>query len=432
MSAGASRPATGLDQVRLMGLLGEGGMAQVFLGHHDVLGRQVAVKRLRPHLASLEQARERMRSEAAIARAVRHDHVVDVLDLVTDASGDTFLVMELLAGEPLSARLARGGALPLSETLVIALQIADAMSEVHRRGIIHRDLKTENVLVGVDHQGALLSKLIDFGVAELVSGPDGTVESTTVVGTPESMSPEQAAAGTIDRRSDIYSFGVLVYEMVTGAPPFQCDDLPSLLVRLSREAPLPPSQAAGAQKQLLPVALEQLVLQCLAKSPDDRPQDMLEVLGRLERIAADYRTLHDAVDLALVDRSPLARRSVKQALLVVEPPVPPAPSAVRAIGTNDSSQVAAAPRRSRARWASASVRGAAPLATEGSAAATEPSDSMDAATEDDRAVEPRRRHRLLKAAGMGLILAVGLGTAGVMGSRAWAGSPVSLELPWQR
>lgn len=401
--------------VKLMGLLGEGGMAQVFLGHSDVLGRQVAVKRLRPHLAGLEQARDRMRAEAALTSSVRHDHVVDLIDVCTDASsGDTYLVMELLAGEPLSARLGRGGALPLSETLTVSLQIADAMTEVHRRGIIHRDLKTENVLVGVDPDGALLSKLIDFGVAEL-AGPGGTLESTTVVGTPESMSPEQAAAGTIDRRSDIYSFGVLMYEMVAGAPPFQCDDLPALMDRLANEAPTPPSQAPGAQKQYVPVALEQLILECLAKSPADRPQSMAEVKARLEQITADYRTLAVAITAA-TDPSLILVPRRKQALLVVEPNGPvPTPSAVRAIGTNDASHVAAA-----GRGVGAAARQADPIAPE---PAAEPA---------TRPAPTRRRHRLLRAAGTGIVLAAALGVAGVVGSRAFSSSPVPLELPWQR
>ena len=412
----SERAAHGAAPVKLMGLLGEGGMAQVFLGHSDVLGRQVAVKRLRPHLAGLEQARDRMRSEAVLTSAVRHEHVVDLIDICTDASGETYLVMELLAGEPLSARLGRGGALPLSETLTISLQIADAMTEVHRRGIIHRDLKTENVLVGVDPDGALLSKLIDFGVAEL-AGPDGTLESTTVVGTPESMSPEQAAAGTIDRRSDIYSFGVLMYEMVAGAPPFQCDDLPALLVRLASESPIAPSQAPGAQAQYIPVALEQLILECLAKEAAGRPQSMGEVKARLEQITADYRTLTDAI-AAATDPSLVLVPRRKQALLVVEPNGPiPAPSAVRAIGTNDASHVQPA-RRGKGTSAGAAVTPIAPIAAQPA---------------EERPARPKRRRlRLFRAAGTGIVLAAALGAAGVMGSRALSSSPVSLELPWQR
>jgi tRNA A-37 threonylcarbamoyl transferase component Bud32 len=340
----------GLGQVRLVGLLGEGGMAQVYLGHHERLGRPVAVKRLRRQLANVAEAQARLRAEANIARALRHDHIVDVFDLVTDPAGDTYLIMEHLAGEPLSARLARSGALPLSETLTIAVQISDAVAAVHRRGIVHRDLKTENVLVGVDAHGATLAKLIDFGVAEILGGPDGTIEPPSVIGTPESMSPEQALAAPLDQRSDIYSFGVLLYEMVTGGPPFLCENLEKLLLRVVNEAPVAPSKTPGAQKHLIPDALERLILKCLAKRPENRPQSIELVLAELRRIAADYRALSDALDHAMTEVAeidPAATRTLTGTPMVMAPPAldTPLPAAmpVRAVGTAGDGRAATAP-----------------------------------------------------------------------------------------
>lgn len=458
-------------------------MAQVYLGHHDGLGRPVAVKRLRRHLADVEQARARLRAEAEIAQALRHDHIVDVLDLVTDLSGDTYLVMEHLAGEPLSARLVRGGALPMSETLAIAMQIADALAAVHRRGIVHRDLKTENVLVGLDADGETLAKLIDFGVAEIVGSPDGAMSCSTVVGTPESMSPEQATAGTIDRRSDIYSFGVLLYEMVTGAPPFQCNDLSSLLLRLVKEAPVPPSQMPGAQKQLIPPMLERLILDCLAKSPADRPQDMSEVSLHLELIAAEYRNLTEAVERAMSDGAgaggaPLdgasdagargeAGRMFDQALWPVDDvagtPVLIPPSAMRAIGTADIDQEgdrtagahteapgapevdgpapreksgdvpqardesspagAASPRPEPRRARAAGTEPPAPARSDDGArrdGAAAVESRRPAGTRASRARTGRQRRRVRRAAGTGLFIAVLVaGVAGVVGAMAW-------------
>ncbi|HKE14589.1 MAG TPA: serine/threonine-protein kinase [Kofleriaceae bacterium] len=335
--------AGGVGPVRLVGLLGEGGMAQVYLGHHDGLGRHVAVKRLHRHLANVDEARDRLRAEAEIARSLDHENIVHVLDVLTDRAGEVYLVMEHLGGEPLSARLARAGALPMSESLTIGVQIADALAAVHRRGIVHRDLKTENVLVGLDASGSVLAKLIDFGVAEVV-GTDGAIAPETVTGTPESMSPEQATASPLDHRSDIYSFGVLLYEMVTGGPPFLGGELEALLDRVVREAPVPPSRTAGGRWQLIPEELEQLILHCLGKRPDERPRDMDEVRARLTRIAADYRALSDALDRAvaggaeMADAIGLAEREVGQALVVVQDvvdvPLPP-PSPVRAVGTSD-------------------------------------------------------------------------------------------------
>ena len=283
---------------RLLGLLGEGGMARVYLARHDGLGRRVAVKRLRPQLAHQAHARDRLCAEADLVRTIDNQHVVNVLDVVDDPDGESYFVMEHLAGEPLAARLARVGALPLSEGLLIALQIAEAMEAIHRRGILHRDLKSENVLVGFDPGGGLSAKLIDFGVAEVL-GQSGQLVCNTVVGTPESMSPEQATGGAVDLRSDIYSFGVLVYEMITGGAPFQGPMVDEVLRRVVSEVPVPPSACPGAQRQLVPQALEQLVLECLQKSPSDRPQSMSQVRRRLAAIDAEYRRQVQALESAM-------------------------------------------------------------------------------------------------------------------------------------
>jgi serine/threonine-protein kinase len=344
----------GLGSVRLVGLLGEGGMAQVYLGHHEGLDRPVAVKRLRNHLADVDQARARLRNEAAIVAGLHHESIVDVLELVMDPAGDTYLVMEHVPGEALSARLARGGALPMSETLTISVQISDALVAVHRRGIVHRDVKTENVLIGMDAAGALRSKLIDFGVAEILGSPDGVCQPPRVVGTPESMSPEQALVGPLDRRSDIYSFGVLVYEMLTGAAPFQGDDVERLMERVVHEAPLPPSQSPGASRQLIPEALERLVMACLAKRPDDRPADMEQVRAELERIAAEYRALADAVDSAVEEGTAELEPVIQEALIVVGPAVDsplPLHAPIRAAGTSDERDTSAALARTEQTYA---------------------------------------------------------------------------------
>ncbi len=451
----------GLGQVRLVGLLGEGGMAQVYLGHHDGLGRSVAVKRLRSQLANLEQARDRLRAEADIARALRHDHIVDVLDLVTDPAGDTYLVMEHLAGEPLSARLARTGALPLSETLTIAVQISDAVAAVHRRGIVHRDLKTENVLVGVDASGRPLAKLIDFGVAEILGSPEAKIEPPSVIGTPESMSPEQALASPLDQRSDIYSFGVLLYEMVTGGPPFLSDDLQQLLMRVVNEAPLPPSQAPGAQKHLIPDALERLILKCLAKRPEGRPQNMELVLVELQRIAAEYRALSDALDCAMADAdvepaaaATLIGRPLVVAAPAIDTPLPmamPVAMPVRAVGTSDDAHAETAAPIAPVRpapWSGEILIDAEPapgIARPPPAIARPvPAIARPAVTRRDRAASERTRarkraRRLARIAGATVLLAVlAAGAGGLVGYVAHSADlglsfdVGDLELPWQR
>jgi serine/threonine-protein kinase len=297
---GSQPAATDGAACRLVGLLGEGGMARVYLAHHEGLNRQVAVKRLRPQLAHVPAARERLLAEADLVRTVRHDHVVDVLDVVSDPD-DSYFVMEHVAGEPLSDRLARSGALPMSELLAIAQQVAAALEAVHRRGIVHRDLKTENVLVNPGHTGGMCAKLIDFGVAEILGDSGHLQPVATAVGTPESMAPEQAIGDTVDQRCDIYSFGVLLYEMLTGAPPFrdEAGDVTRLLERVATEVPVPPGRTEGGQRQHIPQALEALVIDCLAKRPGRRPQTMAEVRARLAQVAQEYGDLSAAVDRAL-------------------------------------------------------------------------------------------------------------------------------------
>jgi len=276
----------------------------VYLARHEGTGQPVAVKRLHPELANTPHLRDRLMAEADIVRSVRHDHVVNVLDVISEPDGESYFIMEHLAGEPVSARIAREGAIPLSDALIIAVQVAGALDAIHRRGIIHRDLKTENVLVSLDQRGRLRAKLIDFGVAEILGDPDGALIAPGVVGTPESMAPEQAIGRHIDLRCDIYSFGVLLYEMVTGGPPFAGDDVPALLERVVYEPPLPPSEAPGARRHFIPPALERLILQCLAKIPDDRPPTMDEVRGRLRAIGLEYVELSLAVDRALGEDEP--------------------------------------------------------------------------------------------------------------------------------
>ena len=319
-----SRESGDSSACRLVGLLGEGGMARVYLAHHEGLGRPVAVKRLRPQLANMPHARDRLLAEAQIVREVKHDHVVNVLDVVSEPDGESYFVMEHLAGEPLSSRIARAGVLPLSEVLTIGLQLADALRAVHTRGVIHRDLKTENVLVSLDGSGRMVAKLIDFGVAEML-GEGHQIISPTVVGTPESMAPEQARGGAVDHRCDIYSFGVLLYEMVTGGAPFRDPEIPVLLQRVISEAPVRASATPGGQRQHIPAALDDLIHECLAKKPAERPQRMAEVKARLEEIAADHARMVAAIEAALreeaddPDRSgALAARPARPAALIVE------------------------------------------------------------------------------------------------------------------
>ncbi|HLU64981.1 MAG TPA: serine/threonine-protein kinase, partial [Kofleriaceae bacterium] len=430
------------------------------------LGRQVAVKRLRPQLANMPQARDRLLAEAKMVREVHHEHVVNVLDVVSDPDGESYFVMEHLAGEPLSARIARTGALPLSEALALGLQVASAIEAVHRRGIIHRDLKTENVLVSQERGGGLKAKLIDFGVAEVL-GEGHKLIAPTVVGTPESMAPEQALGGAIDHRCDIYSFGVLLYEMVTGAPPFHDPDVPALLRRVVTEAPVPPGETPGAQRHHIPIELDRLILECLAKKPAERPRRMRDVRARLERIAAGYREMVAAIDRALeVDEVARGTGDGLRPATVVE-------GEEEGGGREEEEREEEEREARRAERAEAGEPvadqpvadqpvadqppgGAAPPATGASPAADEPpatggdepsvydtgeeawfergeADAMEEVREEVRlgSSAPTASRRLGRAAGAALfVAAIAAGLLGLMGHIAW--SPLELEALWPR
>jgi len=207
---------------RLEVTIARGGMARVWRATHTTLNRPVAVKFVDPVGSTKEETIERFLREAKVAASVRHKNVVDIIDFgVVPAQsgqreGEPYMVMELLEGETLDQRLIRG-TMSNDEVLEVALQILSGLDAVHSAGIIHRDLKPGNVFLTHDHDG-VFARLLDFGISmdQLEAG----ASEKMVVGTPEYMSPEQAFGDPLDARSDLYSVGVMLYEMMTGVPPF--------------------------------------------------------------------------------------------------------------------------------------------------------------------------------------------------------------------
>jgi serine/threonine-protein kinase len=390
-------------------------MARVYLGLHEEFGRPVAVKRLRPQLANAPHARERLLAEARIMSGVHHDNVARVLDVVSQPSGESYYVMEHLAGEPLADRVARTGALPLSEALSIGLQVASAVEAVHRRGVVHRDLKTENVLVTLDRSGRLRAVLIDFGVAEVL-GEGHSLVGSQVVGTPESMAPEQVSGRPIDYRCDIYSFGVLLYEMVTGAAPFTGMDVGRILRRVVEEAPMPPSQARGAERHFVPPALDELILACLAKNPGERPQRMSELRRRLEEIAAWGTEIAEGIDRALEEEEgPSGVVELVRPAAAAE-----AEAEAAAVVESASDRIGAAEARRDRRAADSDAWFA-----EGEELALDPwGERLGFAS-------PTASRRLGHAAAAALLVAaIAAGLLGLMGYTLW--SPAELEILWAR
>ena len=259
-----------LGSYRVLALLGKGGMGYVFRAEHVKLGREVALKLLRSDYTSRRDAVSRFFQEARTVNRVRHRNIVDVTDFVELDDGTTYIIMELLTGTSLGVWARSGVDLP--RALAVLVQICDGLGAAHQVGVIHRDLKPDNVIVVPTADGTELVKLLDFGVAKLLNrdGEDVGLETAvgSVVGTPAYMSPEQAGAMVIDARSDIYSLGAIMYEMFCGQPMFRGRSFGEYVRKHLTEAPVPPRQTPGGA--FLAPALEAVILRCLDKDPDQR------------------------------------------------------------------------------------------------------------------------------------------------------------------
>ena len=274
-----------LGNYRLVAQIGSGSMGIVFLAEHQRIARRVAIKLLAPELVRDQKALQRFFNEARATSLIRHPGIVDVFDCDVDATGRAYIVLEHLEGETLAGRLLRAGKLHWSAAAFIARRVADALGAAHEKGIVHRDLKPENIfLLGVGRDPHAAVKVLDFGVAKLLAA-DPVVRLTTrgtLVGTPEYMSPEQCAGTDVDHRADVYALGCILFEMLTGQPPFVTSTLRELA--LAHRFLAPPSAAAICPD--LPEWLGDLLGQMLAKEPDRRPRSMHEVSKALSQYKA--------------------------------------------------------------------------------------------------------------------------------------------------
>jgi eukaryotic-like serine/threonine-protein kinase len=252
-------------------LLGEGGTGRVYKVRHTALGRLFAMKLLRRDLARDEELAARFIQEAKATASVRHPNVVQITDFGTLPDGVPYLVTELLVGRTLREVIKEGGPIALARAAHIVKQIAGALGAAHAVGIVHRDLKPDNVFL-VDAEDV---RIVDFGAAKVV-GASRMTRDGIVFGTPHYMSPEQASGQPVDHRADIYSLGVIIYEMLTGRVPFEADTYTGVLTQHMFVNPVPPSQVIAGAREL--GALEEIALVCLAKKPEQRYPSM----GRLE------------------------------------------------------------------------------------------------------------------------------------------------------
>ena len=280
---------TQVGSYRLLEVIGEGGMGRVYLAEHVRLGRKVALKMLRSKYSQNPEAVRRFFTEARAVNRIAHENIVEVTDFVSDPEGSSYYIMELLTGQTLYDLLDKERHLPLERALSISIQVANALAAVHEAGIVHRDLKPDNIFLCVRGARSDLVKLLDFGIAKLVEpGLDISLQRTgvgTLMGTPAYMSPEQASAGPIDYRSDIYALGVILYELTTGVVPFHGASYGEILVQHLTHPPRKPSTFDDLPHPI-PVELEKLILHCLTKDAGKRPQGMRQVEERLRAIHA--------------------------------------------------------------------------------------------------------------------------------------------------
>jgi serine/threonine-protein kinase len=281
-------------------LIGKGGMSSVFKAHDRLLDRTVAIKVLHPHYTEDEEYVERFRREARSVAQVSHPNIVTVIDRGEDDRRQ-YIVFEYVEGENLKELLQRTGPLPIRDALVLALQMARALSFAHSRGLVHRDVKPQNVLLNADAQ----AKMTDFGIAREVD-VQGVTITGTVLGTSEYIAPEQARGQQVDQQTDVYSLGVVLYELLTGSVPYEGDNFVTVALRHVNE-PIP---SVLEQRPEVPPRLALAVERAMAKSPRDRFASMDELVGELEACLAELDPISE--EATMIARRPVVPAAQRQ------------------------------------------------------------------------------------------------------------------------
>lgn len=275
------------DRYKVVEEVGRGGMSAVYKGIHELMDRTVAIKVLLPQLVSDQISIKRFQQEAQAASHLQHPNVITVYDYGFVASGQPYLVMDFLEGESLADIIRRDKQVPVKRMIPIFMQGCEALEHAHQKGVIHRDLKSSNIML-IDFEGKKdFVKVVDFGIAKLMPSSGKQSQNLTqtgeVFGSPIYMSPEQCMAQSLDARSDIYSMGAMMYESLTGQPPLMGN---SIIDTMQMHMSTPPKPFRESRPDLdIPEALERVVLKALAKKPEQRYQSMQELRDALEGVS---------------------------------------------------------------------------------------------------------------------------------------------------
>jgi serine/threonine-protein kinase len=290
--------------------LGEGGFGAVYRAIHPVIGKAAAVKVLHPQYSSNPEMISRFVSEARAVNQIRHRHIIDIFSFGSLEDGRHYYVMELLEGVTLDSYLEHAGRLEPREALPILRAVARALQAAHDAGIAHRDLKPENVFLALDDDGTVFPKILDFGVAKLLTeagpGPMHKTHTGTPIGTPRYMSPEQCQGRKVDHRTDIYAFGIIAFRMLAGRLPFDARAaLELMLMHVGTEPPKLSETVDG-----LDSALDGPVLRMLEKDPDRRPSTLTEAFDALQRAAESAGVPQGSFRISL---TPEIQKTIQQA-----------------------------------------------------------------------------------------------------------------------
>lgn len=311
---------------RIDARLNEGGMGTVYRGTHVLMDKTVAIKVLRPSLAADEKIVARFSREARAASRISHPNALSVTDFGEDESGHVFLVMEFLSGKTLKQLIRDEGPLSLARVVEITRQIGDALNAAHCQGVVHRDLKSDNIML-LDTMTGDHAKVLDFGIAK-INEPDGAVDTNLtapnlVIGTPQYMSPEQCSQDSeIDARSDIYSLGVILYEMLVGHVPFTGDSATIVMMKHLQD----PVPSVLEERDDLPASVARVVARAMAKVPRNRYQNVAELVEDLT--IASGMTIHRLGPVTSAETPAVTTDEVDEVTVVrtrEEPLPPPSP-----------------------------------------------------------------------------------------------------------